>query len=196
MIGYVKGKLLHYEDNVVILDVNGVGYEITCSASLYARLIENEGGEAFTYLALREDGMYLYGFDTMAEKKMFLQLITVSGVGPKMGIAILSGTSLNDLAIFIASSDVKSLSKIKGLGKKTAERIIVELREAMQKVSCPSVTPIEKIVVSGEGENAVLALMSLGYSKADASDAVSRSVADGNKTLNDLITGALKYFAR
>ncbi len=196
MIGYVKGKLLHYEDNVVILDVNGVGYEITCSASLYARLIENEGGEAFTYLALREDGMYLYGFDTMAEKKMFLQLITVSGVGPKMGIAILSGTSLNDLAIFIASSDVKSLSKIKGLGKKTAERIIVELREAMQKVSCPSVTPIEKIIVSGEGENAVLALMSLGYSKADASDAVSRSVADGNKTLNDLITGALKYFAR
>ncbi len=196
MIGYVKGKLLHYEDNVVILDVNGVGYEITCSASLYARLIENEGGEAFTYLALREDGMYLYGFDTMAEKKMFLQLITVSGVGPKMGIAILSGTSLNDLAIFIASSDVKSLSKIKGLGKKTAERIIVELREAMQKVSCPSVTPIEKNAVSGEGENAVLALMSLGYSKADASDAVSRSVADGNKTLNDLITGALKYFAR
>ncbi len=196
MIGYVKGKLLHYEDNVVILDVNGVGYEITCSASLYARLIENEGGEAFTYLALREDGMYLYGFDTMAEKKMFLQLITVSGVGPKMGIAILSGTSLNDLAIFIASSDVKSLSKIKGLGKKTAERIIVELREAMQKVSCPSVTPIEKTVISGEGENAVLALMSLGYSKADASDAVSRSVADGNKTLNDLITGALKYFAR
>ena len=196
MIGYVKGKLLHYEDNVVILDVNGVGYEITCSASLYARLIENEGGEAFTYLALREDGMYLYGFDTMAEKKMFLQLITVSGVGPKMGIAILSGTSLNDLAIFIASSDVKSLSKIKGLGKKTAERIIVELREAMQKVSCPSVTPIEKTIISGEGENAVLALMSLGYSKADASDAVSRSVADGNKTLNDLITGALKYFAR
>ena len=196
MIGYVKGKLLHYEDNVVILDVNGVGYEITCSASLYARLIENEGGEAFTYLALREDGMYLYGFDTMAEKKMFLQLITVSGVGPKMGIAILSGTSLNDLAIFIASSDVKSLSKIKGLGKKTAERIIVELREAMQKVSCTSVTPIEKIIVSWEGENAVLALMSLGYSKADASDAVSRSVADGNKTLNDLITGALKYFAR
>ncbi len=196
MIGYVKGKLIHYEDNVAILDVNGVGYEMTCSASLYARLIENEGGEAFTYLAVKEDGMYLYGFDSIAEKKMFLQLITVSGVGPKMGITILSGTSLNDLAYFIASSDVKSLSKIKGLGKKTAERIIVELREAMQKVSDTSQSKTEKTVISGEGENAILALMSLGYTKAEATDAVSRSVLDGNKTLNDLITGALKYFAK
>lgn len=196
MIGYLNGKLKYYEDGVAILDVNGVGYEMTCSSSLFCRLVKDGGGEAYTYLAVREDGMYLYGFDSIAEKKMFLKLITVSGVGPKMGIGILGGTSLNQLALYIASSDVKSLSKIKGLGKKTAERIIVELREAMQKVSEPSALPVSVIPASQEGENAVLALMSLGYSKAEANDAVARSVSDGNVTLNDLITGALKYFTK
>lgn len=196
MIGYLNGKLKYYEDGVAILDVNGVGYEMTCSSSLFCRLVKDGGGEAYTYLAVREDGMYLYGFDSIAEKKMFLKLITVSGVGPKMGIGILGGTNLNQLALYIASSDVKSLSKIKGLGKKTAERIIVELREAMQKVSEPSALPVSVIPASQEGENAVLALMSLGYSKAEANDAVARSVSDGNVTLNDLITGALKYFTK
>lgn len=196
MIGYLNGILKYYEDGVAILDVNGVGYEMTCSSSLFCRLVKDGGGEAYTYLAVREDGMYLYGFDSIAEKKMFLKLITVSGVGPKMGIGILGGTNLNQLALYIASSDVKSLSKIKGLGKKTAERIIVELREAMQKVSEPSALPVSVIPASQEGENAVLALMSLGYSKAEANDAVARSVSDGNVTLNDLITGALKYFTK
>lgn len=194
MIGYIKGKLIHAENGVVILETGGIGYELLCSATLFSRLVENDGGEAYTYLAVKEDGVSLYGFDNLAEKNMFLQLISVSGVGPKMGIAVLSSTSLNDLAMFIAASDVKSLSKIKGLGKKTAERIIVELREAMQKVPVQkTATPVTSL--SGDGENAVLALMSLGYNRTEATDAVSRSVADGNSDLNSIITGALRYFA-
>lgn len=194
MIGYVKGNLLGYDQNTVILENNGVGFEITCSSSLLSRLVQNNGGEAYTYLAVKDDGISLYGFDNLAEKNMFLQLITVSGVGPKMGITILSGTNLNELAMYIATSDIKSLAKIKGLGKKTAERIIVELREAMQKAPIDkTAAPVQK--VTGEGENAVLALMSLGYSRTDATEAVARSLEDGNVSLNDVITGALRYFA-
>lgn len=195
MLGYVKGKLIFCDQNTVILETNGIGFEITCSSSLLTRLVKDDGGEAYTYLAVKEDGVSLYGFDNIAEKNMFLKLITVSGVGPKMGITILSGTSLNSLAMYIAASDVKSLAKIKGLGKKTAERIIVELREAMQKM------PIEKTAakvqnVTGDGENAVMALMSLGYNRTEATEAVSRALTDGNVGLNDLITGALRYFAK
>ncbi len=195
MLGYVKGKLIFCDQNTVILETNGIGFEITCSSSLLTRLVKDGGGEAYTYLAVKEDGVSLYGFDNIAEKNMFLKLITVSGVGPKMGITILSGTSLNALAMYIAASDVKSLAKIKGLGKKTAERIIVELREAMQKM------PIEKTAskvqnVTGDGENAVMALISLGYNRTEATEAVSRAASDGNENLNDLITGALRYFAK
>ncbi len=195
MIGYIKGKLLHCEDNTVILETGGLGYEITCSISLYSRLIKDGGGEAYTYLAVKEDGVFLYGFDNLAEKSMFLKLLTVSGVGPKMGITILSGTELNQLAMYIATSDVKSLSKIKGLGKKTAERIIVELRESMQKMPV-SKTEIPVTNMTSDGENAVLALMSLGYNRTESTEAVSRSLSDGKATLNDIITGALRYFAK
>ncbi len=195
MIGYIKGKLLNYEDNSVILENNGIGYEITCSISLFNRLVKDGGGEAYTYLAVKEDGVFLYGFDNLAEKSMFLKLLTVSGVGPKMGITILSGTQLNQLAMYIAASDVKSLSKIKGLGKKTAERIIVELRESMQKMPV-SKTEVPVTNMTSEGENAVLALMSLGYNRTESTEAVSRSLSDGKTDLNEIITGALRYFAK
>lgn len=195
MIGYIKGKLLHAEENTVILETGGIGYEITCSISLFSRLVKDGGGEAYTYLAVKEDGAFLYGFDNLAEKSMFLKLLTVSGVGPKMGITILSGTELNQLAMYIATSDVKSLSKIKGLGKKTAERIIVELRESMQKMPV-SKTEIPVTNMTSDGENAVLALMSLGYNRNESTEAVSRSLSDGKVGLNEIITGALRYFAK
>ena len=131
MIAYIKGKILSADDNVLVIENNGLGYEVVCSAAAKTRLLASGGGEVYTYLSVREDGVSLFGFDSPAEKNMFLKLISVSGVGPKMGIGILSGISLNDLAIAIAASDIKTLSKIKGLGKKTAERIVLELREAI-----------------------------------------------------------------
>ena len=134
MIGYIKGKVLSHSDNVVLIENNGIGYEVACSTSVYNKLISNGQGEVFTYLAVREDGISLYGFLSLEEKEMFLKLISVSGVGPKMGITILSNMELGDLAVKIATSDVKGLSKIKGLGKKTAERIIVELREKFSAI--------------------------------------------------------------
>ena len=129
MIGYIKGKVLSAQAGVILLENNGIGYEITCSAAVYQKLAQEKSGEVYTYLAVREDDISLYGFISPEEKNMFLKLITVSGVGPKMGITVLSNMKLSDLAVKIATSDVKGLSSIKGLGKKTAERIILELRE-------------------------------------------------------------------
>ena len=137
MIGYIKGKVLAAEAGAVLLENGGIGYELVCSGALFAKLASAKEGEAYTDLQVREDGVSLFGFVSLEEKKMFLQLVTVSGVGPKMGIAILSGMSVQDIAVAIASSDVKLLSSVKGLGKKTAERIILELREKVNAVPAP-----------------------------------------------------------
>ena len=191
MIGYIKGKLLSYSNGTVVLENNGIGYEITCSASVYQDLLNNKGGEVFTYLAVREDGISLYGFINPEEKEMFLKLISVSGVGPKMGITVLSNMSLKDLAIKIASRDVKGLSSIKGLGKKTAERIILELREKMEDVETDSaeVPLANKIEVDND---AVIALMSLGFNKTESVKVLTEGIEKGVSGLENLIAYALK----
>lgn len=110
MLGYIKGKILQAENGVVLLENGGVGYEIVCSASVYAKLLNEGEGEVYTYLAVREDDISLYGFVSPEEKKMFLKLTSVSGVGPKMGIGILSAMNLGQLAVAIATADVRTLS--------------------------------------------------------------------------------------
>lgn len=191
MIGFIKGNLLNAENNVVILENNGIGYEIICSNTAYDRLVANKGGEVYTYLAVREDGVYLYGFDNIKEKNMFLKLITVSGVGPKMAITVLSGMSLNDLAVKIATSDVKGLSTIKGLGKKTAERIILELRE---KITADGKDEIkeDKKEEPNINEDAVIALMSLGLSRSESVSLVKSASSEGLTSIQDIVTYSLK----
>ena len=193
MIAYLKGKVLYSDENSVVLETNGIGYELICSAQSRMRLITEGGGEVYTYMSVREDGVSLFGFDTVAEKNMFLKLISVSGIGPKMGIGILSGISLDDLALAIAASDVKTLSKIKGLGKKTAERLILELREAISVSDAGSISPVARAEkLSGEEEDAVIALMSLGYNRAQALSSVKAAIESGAKGLENVIREALK----
>lgn len=191
MIGYIKGKLLSHFDGTVILENNGIGYEIICSASVYQDVINNKGGEVFTYLAVREDGISLYGFISPEEKEMFLKLISVSGVGPKMGITVLSNMSLKDLALKIATNDVKGLSSVKGLGKKTAERIILELREKIGEVEgdTAQISMPNKIEVDND---AVIALMSLGFTKAESVKVLTEGIEKGVTGLENLIAYALK----
>lgn len=191
MIGYIKGKLLSHYDGTVILENNGIGYEIMCSASVYQDVLNNKGGEVFTYLAVKDDGISLYGFISPEEKEMFLKLITVSGVGPKMGITVLSNMSLKDLAIKIASSDVKGLSSVKGLGKKTAERIILELREKIGEVEgdATQISMPTKVEVDND---AVIALMSLGFTKAESVKVLTEGIEKGVTGLENLIAYALK----
>ena len=196
MIGYLKGKVLQAEGGAVLLENNGIGYELTCSGALFAKLVTDRQGEAYTYLQVRDDGISLFGFVSPEEKNMFLQLISVSGVGPKMGIAVLSGMNVNELAVAIASSDVKLLSTVKGLGKKTAERIVLELREKVSAVSAPaasgqmSAAPAES--VSAKEEDAVVGLMSLGYTRGESVRAVKAAVERGASSVEEIIMSALR----
>lgn len=193
MIGYLSGKLLSYGENgYVLLETGGVGYEVTCSAEAFELLVNSGGGSIYTYLNVREDGFYLYGFISREEKNMFLKLITVSGVGPKMGIAVLSSMPLNDLAFIIASQDVKSLSKVKGLGKKTAERIILELRENISQLDLPEKKSKSAPVLSGIDEDALIALMSLGFSRSESEQAIAVAKERGADTIETIITIALQ----
>lgn len=194
MIGYLKGKILSLTADTALIETGGVGYEVLCSASALNELSGKSEGEVYTYLQVREDGISLYGFSSPAEKNMFLKLVSVSGVGPKMGIAVLSGMDINTLAVAIASSDIKRLSAVKGLGKKTAERIILELRE---KVSATAEVPAAKgaapvLPVQDGDEDAVVALMSLGFTRAESVGAIQKARAEGASTIEEVIRAALK----
>lgn len=196
MLGYIKGKVLHSSDGTVLLENNGIGYEVLCSGAAYAKLISDGQGEVYTYLQVREDGVSLFGFVSLEEKNMFLKLISVSGVGPKMGITILSSMNINDIAVAIANSDVKKLTAAKGLGKKTAERIILELREKVSAEGLPEKgaaapeQPAEKI--SDKEEDAVVGLMSLGYTRAESVRAVKRAEEAGAESMEEIIMTALR----
>ena len=194
MIGYIKGKILSLTPEYALIETaGGIGFEVACSYSAFSALSGKKEGELYTYLQVSENGTALYGFSSIEEKNMFLKLITVSGVGPKMGIAVLSGLNVGELAAEIATSDVKRLSQIKGLGKKTAERIILELRE---KVSYNAETksagdaPVP-LVTSGD-EDAVVALMTLGFPRSESEKAIARAKASGASTLEDIIMVALR----
>ena len=198
MIGYLKGKVIYSEEGVILLDVNGVGYELVCSGALFAKLVTDGQGEAYTYLQVREDGVSLFGFVSPEEKKMFLKLVSVSGVGPKMGIAVLSAMNINEIAVAIATSDVKMLSTVKGLGKKTAERIILELREKVTAAELGAGTADKKQAapvpekLSASEEDAVVGLMSLGYTRAESVRAVKNAIERGAGTMEEIIMTALK----
>ena len=195
MIGYIKGVVTDIFPGGVLLENNGIGYEISLSACAFERLVRDTQGGVYTYLQVREDGLSLFGFDTVEEKKMFLKLISVSGVGPKMGIAILGSMSLKDLAMAIAMSDSKTLSRIKGCGKKTAERIILELRENISSLDLSSSATASPVPM-GDESDAVIALMSLGFSRAESEKAVSASYMNGANGVEEIISFALKGLAK
>ena len=195
MIGYLKGKVLYSDAGTIVLETGGVGYEVQCSGAAFAKLVTDGAGELYTYLQVREDGVSLFGFVSMEEKNMFLKLISVSGVGPKMGIGILSSMNVGELAAAIASSDVKMLSTVKGLGKKTAERIVLELREKVSAAALPSAgavqdMPAEK--VTDREEDAIVGIMSLGYTRNESLRAVRRAVEGGAASVEEIVMSALK----
>ena len=194
MIGYLKGKILSLSQDTALIETGGVGYEVLCSASAMFDLMGKDEGEVYTYLQVREDGISLFGFSSPAEKNMFMKLVSVSGVGPKMGIAVLSGMDINSLAVAISSSDVKKLSTVKGLGKKTAERIILELREKVTASEAPAPSKGGAPVLPADDgeEDAVVALMSLCFTRAESSRAIERAKSAGASTIEEIIREALK----
>lgn len=194
MYAYIRGKMVSTDGNLAVIDVGGIGYEISVSSNTAVKLpARDKDVMLFTYLNVREDEFSLYGFLRREEKEMFLKLITISGIGPRAAIGILSGMELGALAIAIATADVKSIAKIKGVGKKTAERIVLELKEKLRGEDATFFT--ENVVsfeeAGGIVQDAVNALRTLGLTQAEALNAVnaSRSEAD---TLEELIMCALR----
>ncbi|MDE6189432.1 MAG: Holliday junction branch migration protein RuvA, partial [Clostridia bacterium] len=180
----ITGKVIHYEEGKIILENNGIGYELGVSANtLSAFAKRGEVVTAYTYLKVSDDGMSLYGFCSKEEKAMFINLISVSGVGPKIALQILSGIDLQRLAICIVNGDSKTLAKVKGIGKKTAERIILELKEKIADVQSDGGDDFFGLVGGSEASkdevvnDAVLELVSLGISKTEAVKAVAAARA-------------------
>ena len=167
MYNYIQGKIVDKTLTAIVVDNNGIGYEIGVSGNTLMDVDMGEIVKIYTYLYVREDEMSLYGFSRLEEKKLFMRLIDISGIGPKLAMQILGGYDLKTLTVAIASGDSKTLCKIKGLGKKTAELIILNLREQVaDDITLMSDHPD---AITGEDiAEAVFALESLGLSKTDA----------------------------
>ena len=190
MYNYITGKVVYSAGNTIVVDNNGIGYEIGASNFTTNKFSEGEIAKIYTYLYVREDTYALYGFSSIEEKTLFLRLIDISGVGPKMAMQILSGADLNSLTVAIATGDVKSLSKIKGLGKKTAELIVVSMRDQVSLDLTNAQSEISA-VVEKDAQEAVFALVSLGISNSDAVKIVA-DVSKTEKGAENIIREALK----
>src|SRR5438034_274965 len=202
MITFLHGKLVEALPTQVTVDVNGVGYEALIPLSSFDKLPQ-PGGEVklLTHLAVREDAHVLYGFMTVGERELFRMLINnVSGIGPKTALNILSGMNAVTFRGAVANGDVKGLSQISGVGKKTAERIVVELRDKIGAAGAWEAASAQRALSPADQKinDAVLALLALGYKQNEAHDAV-RSVAavlGDRATVEDLVRGCLKKGAR
>lgn len=189
MYYYIKGTLQAVEENAVIIDNGGIAYRLSVSTNTMAELSGKKEVLLYTYLHVKEDGITLYGFYCIEEKKMFENLITVSGVGCKVALAVLSGMKLSDLAICIAEENALLLSRIKGIGKKTAERIILELKE---KVAAEDAAERGGVFENKVIQDACSALMALGLKKNECVTAVKKAMEQGAQTAEEIISNALK----
>jgi holliday junction DNA helicase RuvA len=190
MIGRLSGKLIEKNPPQILLDVQGVAYEIDVPMSTFYNLPRTgESVELLTHLVVREDAHLLYGFLTAGERSAFRQLLKISGVGPKVALSVLSGLSVDDLASAVASQDTARLVKVPGVGKKTAERLVLELRDRL-----PIAVSAVRTGASPTGGDVVNALLGLGYNEREAAAAVKQLPAD--LAIADAIRQALKHLAK
>ncbi len=190
MIAYVKGKVTDVTVNTVTVEAGGLGYELNVSAFCARACAVGADVKLPTFLQVGESGVFLYGFVDRAEKDMFLRLQSVGGVGAKMALGVLSGVTPTDLIACIAHGDTTALSRVKGIGKKTAERIVFELRDKIAKEIQELPTGVT-VPVAAVDEEAVMALMALGFNKNEAMAAVAR-VQGENMTPEQIVFKALK----
>jgi len=191
MIAYLKGDFVHKSPAVVHVDVNGVGYEVLISLHTYSKIQNLDKGVLQTALLIREDAHILYGFFDLAEKEMFLHLISVSGVGASTARVMLSYMKPDELASAIIQGDTKTLEGIKGIGKKSAERLVVELRDKLAKQPLDSnISPLKNNTLQ---QDALNALTALGIARQQAGQAIEKTMsANPNLSVEELIKLALR----
>ena len=198
MIAFIEGKLVDALPTQVSVNVNGVGYELLIPLSSFDKLPQPGGDvKILTHLVVREDAHVLYGFMTVAERELFRMLINnVSGIGPKTALNVLSGMNPVAFRGAVASGDVKSLSQISGVGKKTAERIVVELRDKVGAAGAWEATSAARSLSASDQKlnDAVLALMALGFKQPEAHESVraAQAILGENSGVEELVRAALK----
>ena len=196
MISFLIGSIEEKMEGAIVVNVGGVGFEVSVSSNTLQSLpMPGESAKVYTYMSVREDDISLFGFSSIEERDIFNQLITVSGVGPKMALAILSGLSLSDLVIAITKEDVKILSKIKGLGKKTAERLCLELKDKLSMFGIAESAQQTFDVDYDEDavQMATDTLISLGINKNEAY-MLARANAANNATAEEIISKSLRGY--
>ena len=193
MIAFVRGQFVHKQPARVVVDVNGVGYDLQISLHTYSFIADKDAGMLYTYIHYTENAQTMFGFAEMSEKEIFLQLISVSGVGAATARMMLSGMKPEEITKAIVQGNTKQLESIKGIGKKSAERLIVELRDKLGKQHIDTVFTGGTATVM-PGLDAVNALISLGIAKPLAEQAVKKAMAANTEpvALEDLIKNALK----
>ncbi len=196
MIAFVKGKFVNKTPANVIVDVNDLGYDVNISLHTYSAIAELDSGLLYTHLQITENAQTLYGFFSLQEKELFLQLINVSGVGASTARMMLSGMKPKEIVKAIVQQNVKQLETIKGIGKKTAERLIVELKDKLAKEHNENVAGVSDAAsasFSNVGVDAVNALIALGINRLMAENAVKKAeVTLNNPRVEELIKTALK----
>jgi Holliday junction DNA helicase RuvA len=196
MIAHLRGRILEKSPDRVVLDAAGVGYQLTISVSTFSDL-PGDGAETslYVYTHVREDTLALYGFRTRNEKQLFERLISVSGIGPKLAITALSGMSAESLVNSLRANDLAALTRIPGVGKKTAERMVLELRDKLQGFATPEIA-----IPSGSQmeEDVISALVNLGYQRSGAEQAVKRAgeKAGPNGTFEQLFRSTMSLLQR
>lgn len=191
MITHIRGKLVEKNPTYAIIEANGVGYFINISLNTFSQIPDSENGFLYTHLAIREDAQTLYGFSTKKEREIFLLLISVSGVGPSIARTMLSSMSTDEIQHAIASGDVKVIQSAKGIGAKTAQRILVDLKDKILKsYAIDEVSPISD---NSNKDEALTALEVLGFNKKQSEKVLDRITKEDNSlSVEELIKRALK----
>ena len=198
MITFLQGKLAEVLPTQIVVGVNGIGYEVLIPLSSYDKLPQpGQEVKVLTHLVVREDAHILYGFMSSAERELFRMLInTVSGIGPEIALNILSGISVTAFRGAVANGDVKSLSQISGVGRKTAERIVVELKDKIGAAGAWEALSAQRALTPADQKvnDAVLALMALGFKQIEAHDSVRKAQGSlgADATVEDLVRACLK----
>jgi Holliday junction DNA helicase RuvA len=197
MISYLQGTLVQRTPTELVIDVSGVGYSVSIPLSTFEKLGHvGEKIKILTYMHVREDIIQLYGFAAEAEREMFRLLISISGIGPKMAQGILSGLSTAELRAAIVEGNLSALTSIPGVGRKTAERLVIELRDKLSKVGNLELSPVPSSNQLKSRSEAVVALMALGHSRASAEKAVFTVLKESTQKeipVEELIRRALRH---
>lgn len=203
MIAFLSGKLLEKHANTAIVDVGGVGYEVSIPLSTFYELGEiGSDVQLRIYTYVREDTIQLFGFKTNRERELYLRLLSVQGIGAKSGITMLSGMSADEIIMAIRTDDLARLTSIPGVGRKTAERLVIELRDKVGELSTGGASPLDaktrtSLPADEIFEDALSALTNLGYQRVAAEKALKQSVQEGTEiSVQKLLRRGLQFLAK